>query len=92
MATDKNRITAYINDETFKALKDYCTQNNLSQSAAIEELLQTTLRVTPSTTPSDTLKEQIIEEVSRYIDNRFNNLESKLKEQLATLPPPHKNS
>lgn len=89
MTTDKNRITAYINDETFEALKDYCVQNSLSQSAAIEELLKTALRVTPSTLPSDTLKEQIIKEVSRefdlYIDKRFNNLESKLQEQLTAL-------
>lgn len=86
MATDKNRVTAYIDDATFEALQVYCETHSLSQSAAVASLLEAALKVEPGMPPSDTLKEQILEEVIKefdlYTDKQLDNLEQKLKKQL----------
>lgn len=39
MATDKNRIQAYIDDDLLKRLKAYATAHRLSMSHAVEKLL-----------------------------------------------------
>lgn len=79
MTTDKNRITSYIDDATFEALKIYCDQHQISQSLGINNLLSSALRVEPGTPPSDTFKNQILDQVSQYIDRRFEELKETLK-------------
>lgn len=40
MATDKNRINAYVDDQAFKAFLEYCQEWNCSQSKGIELLIK----------------------------------------------------
>ena len=87
MATQKNRINAYVDDEAYKAFEAFCQQQNTSNSKGVELLIKQSLVRGNVINRVPAFNNDVLSNVNSNADsNTLSNVEIEEKIHSATAP------